>query len=239
MKTRFITVTIFSLLTVALTAGDLDGYWSCDALNNQIEIIYTREGIKVRYVNTPGHDDWNYYTSYGGNAYRDRAGNCFTLRGANLEFCTADRRIINNFYRSGNYQDRNRTDRYGRNDDRNWDRSDNWRDNDWRTTDRDRRDRDGWNNYYRLYEGKWHNHSTGTHIHVDLSRRSLRIKFHGERWFEVTERNRGLFVDRRGNEFYFRGEGIEYRSSDGDLLMKFYNDDRCVHRDDYRSDYWR
>ena len=98
--------------------------------------------------------------------------------------------------------------------------------------DREWRDRDNWNKYYRIYEGKWHNHTTGTHIHVDLSRRSLRIKFHGEKWYEVVERSRGLFVDRRGNEFYFRGDGIEYRSNGGDLMMRFYHDDRCGHRDD-------
>ena len=131
-----------------------------------------------------------------------------------------------NDYNDRDYRDRDRTDR-------DWnDRNRNGRDNEWR-------DRDNWNKYYRIYEGKWHNHTTGTHIHVDLSRRSLRIKFHGEKWYEVVERSRGLFVDRRGNEFYFRGDGIEYRSNGGDLMMRFYHDDRCGHRDDYREEYWR
>jgi hypothetical protein len=48
--------------------------------------------------------------------------------------------------------------------------------------DRDwnKKDRDNWNNYYKSYEGKWHNHTTGEKIIVDLTRRNLRIKFAGE-----------------------------------------------------------
>lgn len=237
MKTRLFTTAIFSMISFELFAGILDGRWRCETNRSEIEIVYTREGIKVRQAN---RDAWDNFSEYTTNGYRDRYGNCYTMRGDVLEYCSADRRNIFNFSRINNsnwdrsyndyndrdYRDRDRTDRDWNGRDRNW------RDNEWR-------DRDNWSKYYRIYEGKWHNHTTGTHIHVDLSRRSLRIKFHGEKWYEVVERSRGLFVDRRGNEFYFRGEGIEYRSNGGDLMMRFYHDDRCGHRDDYREEYWR
>lgn len=230
MKTRFFTSTLFSLLTLSLLAGDLDGFWRSGDRGKDLEVLYTTRGIKVRSMNGPA-DVWDHYDRIENNQFRDQRGNCFSLRGNVLEWCTADRRNTIRYSRS----DR---DERGRDD-----RDRNFNDRDWNgnTSNRDwsRRDRDSWNDYYRSYEGKWHNHTTGQHIHIDLSRRSLRIKFHGERWFEVIERNRGLFVDKRGNEFLFRNDGIEYRSADGDLSMKFYCDERCAHRDDYRSEYWR
>lgn len=233
MKARLFTTMLSTLLTVGLFAGDLDGYWRTADRDRDIEIMYTTHGIKVRASNRSS-STWDAYTRYDNNKYKDQRGNCFSLYGNTLEWCTADRRTIINYSRYTND---------GRHDAPNDYRDDRNRDGDYRS-DRDQdqwrqNDRNGWNNYYRTYEGKWHNHSTGTHIHVDLSRKSLKIKFHGERWYEVFERNQGLFVDKRGNEFKLRGDQIEYRSSDGDLFMKFYCDDRCDHREDYRSDYWR
>jgi len=228
MKTRIFTTAILSTLTFFLFAGDLDGYWRCTENNMNIEIMYTREGIKVRNAGR-NMNEWDFYNKLDNNRYRDNRGNSYSFNGRGLEWITQDGRHSYLFSRynpteSGSWGNENRN--YKDYNDRNY------RDNDWR-------DREGWNKYYKVYEGKWHNHSTGTHIHVDLSRRSLRIKFHGEKWFEVIERNRGLFVDRKGNEFIFRGDAIEYRSNDGDLIMKFFNDDRCNHRDDFRSEYWR
>ncbi len=229
MKTRFFTTMMLSLLSVFLFAGDLDGYWQCATNNSRIEVIYTRDGIKVRSLERGG-DNWDYYRSYGNNAYRDGSGNCYTLRGNSFEYCSFDKRNVYNFARSN---------RDFRNDSWNSEGYNTNRDNDYNGTNGDRRDRESWNNYYENFEGKWHNHTSGTHIQVDLKRRNLRIKFHGDRWFDVYERSRGLFVDQKGNQFVFRGNNIEYRSNDNDLVMVFYNDDRCTHRDDYRSEYWR
>lgn len=243
MKTRIFTSFIFSLFTVVLAAGDLDGYWYCADHNSNIEIMYTTKGIKVRDLDR-GAEDWEFYNRMDNNRYRDNRGNVYFFNGSGLEWNTPGRAMTHHYSRKGNPSNATWNDR-GRND-RDWEdhpgnagNGRDERDRDAWKNDRDGRNRDGWNAYYRNYEGKWHNHSTGTHIHVDLSRRSLRIKFHGERWYEVFERNRGLFVDRKGNEFFFRGDGIEYRAYEGDLIMKFYNDDRCYHRDDFRSEYWR
>lgn len=223
MKTKFFTTAMLSTLSFVLFAGDLDGYWRCAESNMNIEIMYTKEGIKVRPADRT-NNVWDFYNKLDNNQYRDNRGNSYNFTGRGLEYYTPDRRVTYSF------------SRYNQNENNNWSNSNrddrNYRDSDFR-------DRDSWNKYYKGYEGKWHNHSTGTRIHVDLSRRSLRIKFQGEKWFEVVERNRGLFVDRKGNEFIFRGEGVEFRSNDGDLIMKFHQDDRCNHRDDFRSDYWR
>lgn len=228
MKTTIFTTAFSLLLSFIGFAGDLDGYWRCLDKDMNIEIMYTREGIKVK-NNLRNSDAWEYYNKSDNNRYRDQKGNSYSLSGRGLEWSTPDGRVSYLFSRyqpsettNRDYSNRNKPDYNDRN----------YRDNDFR-------DKDNWNKYYRGFEGKWHNHSTGTHIHVDLSRRSLRIKFHGEKWFEVIERNRGLFVDRKGNEFIFRGDAIEYRSNDGDLIMKFFNDERCNHRDDFRSEYWR
>ncbi|HNR06785.1 MAG TPA: hypothetical protein PKM27_05660 [Saprospiraceae bacterium] len=238
MKTRIFTSFLFSLFTVAIVAGDLDGYWYCADHHSNIEVMYTTKSIKVRNPDREP-DHWELYNRFENNRYRDNRGNVYYFNGSGLEWNAPGRGIAHHYTRNsspsgGNWRDPGRNDRgWG---DRPGNAGGGW-------NERDRggwtNDRDGWNGFYKPYEGKWHNHSTGTHIHVDLSRRSLRIKFHGEKWHEVFERNRGLFVDRKGNEFIFRGEGIEYRAHEGDLIMKFYNDDRCFHRDDYRAEYWR
>lgn len=226
MKTTIFTTAFSSLLTFFSLAGDLDGYWRCLEKNMDIEIMYTMQGIKVR-SSDRNNNEWDHYNKLDNNRYRDFRGNSYSFNGQGLEWSNPDRRVSYLFsrYNPGEYRESPTRDNREY-DDRNY-------------RDNDLRDKENWNRFYRDYEGKWHNHSTGTHIHVDLSRRSLRIKFHGEKWFEVFERNRGLFVDRKGNEFIFRGDGIEYRSNDGDLIMKFFHDDRCNHRDDFRSDYWR
>lgn len=235
MKTTIFTSAFSLLLGVIGFAGDLDGYWRCLEKNMNIEIMYTREGIKVK-PSDRNSNEWDYYNKLDNNRYRDNRGNSYSFTGRGLEWTNADGRVAYLFSRynpdeTGSWRNSDRDNKdYNDRNYRDYDR--NYRDNGYR-------DKDNWNKYYRIYEGEWHNHSTGTHIHVDLSKRSLRIKFHGEKWFEVYERNRGLFVDRKGNEFIFRGDGIEYRSSDGDLIMKFFNDDRCNHRDDFRSEYWR
>lgn len=241
MKTRIFTSFILSFLTVVLAAGDLDGYWYCADHNSNIEVMYTTKGIKVRDLDR-GSDHWDFYNRMDNNRYRDNRGNVYFFNGSGLEWNAPGRATSFHYSRKGNQSGDTRNEP-GRNG-RGWENGsanvggDEW-ERDGRNRERDSRNRDGWNAYYKNYEGKWHNHSTGTHIHVDLSRRSLRIKFHGEKWYEVFERNRGLFVDRKGNEFVFRGDGIEYRAHEGDLIMKFYNDDRCYHRDDFRSEYWR
>lgn len=241
MKTRFFTFTLLSLITCSLIAGDLDGYWRSTDQNRDIEVMYTTHGIKVR--PSQYSNDWENYNRFENNRYRDQRGNCFSLIGNILEWCTPDRRNIvnyNKYNQNDSYIQKNEQEWNGREKNKDWNRRDN--DRRWNENSREgwnRKDRDSWASYYKAYEGKWHNHTTGEHIHVDLSRRSLKIKFHGERWHEVFERNRGLFVDQRGNEFVFRNDRIEFRSSDGDLLMRFYCDDRCDHRDEYRSEYWR
>lgn len=236
MKTRIFTSFIFSLFTVVLAAGDLDGYWYCADHNSNIEVMYTTKGIKVRDLDR-GSDNWDFYNRMENNRYRDNRGNVYFFNGSGLEWNTSGKGTIYHYARKGNTSD-GQWNNPGRND-RGWENRPAPTGGRGDERDRDGRNRDGWNTYYRNYEGKWHNHSTGTHIHVDLSRKSLRIKFHGEKWYEVFERNRGLFVDRKGNQFIFRGDGIEYRAHEGDLNMKFYNDDRCYHRDDFRSEYWR
>ncbi len=226
MKTTIFTTAFSSLLTFLSFAGDLDGYWRCLENNMDIEIMYTREGIKVKNANR-NNQEWDHYNKLDNSRYRDARGNMYSFNGRDLEWSTRDGRgsYLFSRYNPGDYRGNSNRDTRDYNDR-------NYRDN-------ELRNKENWNRFYRTYEGKWHNHTTGTHIHADLSRKSLRIKFHGEKWFEVFERNRGLFVDRKGNEFIFRDDGIEYRSNDGDLIMKFFHDDRCNHRDDFRSEYWR
>ncbi|MBK8776358.1 MAG: hypothetical protein IPO25_02740 [Saprospiraceae bacterium] len=238
MTARFFITTLFSLLTLILIAGEVDGIWRSRDQSRGIEVMNTHYGIRVRSLDH-GSNTWETYSNYGANRYKDQRGNCYTLIGGTLEWCTPDRRNIINYTRSGrgNSNDWNERDRSSRND--NYNRSGQYGQNDDNDRNWSRSDRDNWNAYYKSYEGKWHNHSTGTRINVDLTRRSLRIKFKGERWYEVIERSRGLFVDQRGNEFSFRGDVIEYRAKDGDLLMRFFCDTRCDHRDDYRTDYFR
>lgn len=258
MKNRLFTLVMISLLTFTLYGGDLDGLWQSSDQNRNIEIMYTSNGIKARSAGAYSNN-WIQYDRLDNNRYRDSRGNCLSLRGSLLEWCTADRRQVVTYSRlntseprygnsgahgNGNLpypntqdpdRDTHRTDdRYDRND-----RDGRWSDRGYGQHEWNSRDRASWNNYYQAYEGKWHNHTTGQRIQVDLTRRSLRIKFKGESWFEVFERNRGLFVDQRGNEFIFNGDNITYHSFDGDLSMKFYNDDRCGHHGDFRSEYWR
>lgn len=236
MKTRFVTTGILTLFTVLVFAGDLEGLWRNEQRNMNIEVLYTRNGIKVRSADRG--NDWNEYRAFDNNRYRDNFGNCYSFNANGLEYCTADRSNIINFSRYNPVHNGYDNGRYGSENDwnRGHDQEDRW-DNRWGRDNR--RNRDHWIDYYRNYEGRWHNHTTGQRINVDFDRGSLRIKFQGNRWFDVQERNRGLFVDQRGNQFYFANDGIEYRSYDGDLNMKFYNDDRCLHREDFRSDYWR
>lgn len=259
MKNRLFTLVMISLLTFTMYGGDLDGLWRSFDQNRSIEIMYTTNGIKARSGGTYGND-WINYDRFDNNRYKDSHGNCLSLYGSTLEWCTSDRRQVVNYsrlntsenrygvpggYSDGNNQNipntydprqsnRHNDDRHDRNS-----RDGRWNDRGYNQQDWNARDRASWNNYYQAYEGKWHNHTTGQRIQVDLTRHSLRIKFKGESWFEVFERNRGLFVDQRGNEFSFNGDNITYRSFDGDLSMKFYNDDRCGHNGDFRSEYWR
>lgn len=252
MKTKLFTTLMFSLCALSIFAGDLEGYWRSIDQTRNMEVLYTSRGIKARQSDRPGAE-WINYDRFDDNRYRDARGNYLSFSGNSLEWCTADRRQVINYsrnsnntnYNSGSYNSGSRpSDWSGGNDPRsNYGRNDNadrgWNDRERSDRDWNKRDRDSWNNYYKSYEGKWHNHTTGEKIIVDLTRNSLRIKFKGERWFDVVERNRGLFVDKRGNEFSFRDDQIVFHSTDGDLSMRFYGDARCDHHDDYRSEYWR
>ena len=251
MKASIYSALLLSMLTFNIFAGDLDGFWRSTDQRRNIEIIYTTNGIKARSAGQYGSNDWINYDRFENNRYRDARGNCFSLSGNTLEWCTADRRELINYthYSNNAYGNSNSNRDHGGYSDHDRQRNDQGNDRNWNDRDRNRdrnngdswngRDRDSWNSYYKSYEGNWHNHTTGQRISVDLTRRSLRIKFRGERWIEVSERNRGLFVDQLGNQFIFNTNYIEFRSNDGDLSMRLYNDDRCVHHDDYRSEYYR
>ena len=162
MTARFFITTLFSLLTLILIAGDVDGIWRSRDQSRSLD---------------QGSGACETYSNYGANRYKDQRGNCYTLIGGTLEWCTPDRRNIINYTRSGrgNSNDWNERDRSSRND--NYDRSGQYGQYDDNDRNWSRSDRDNWNAYYKSYEGKWYNHSTGTRINVDLTRRNLRIKF--------------------------------------------------------------
>jgi hypothetical protein len=232
MKTNWFTLAMILWVPLFVQAGPIDGFWQCTSNNTRLEVIPTSGGIKVRVIEN-GNYPWNFFNASGQSKFIDDRGYYYLLKEDRLEFYGRDRNLPIIYLRDGNvegngWNPRGNQPSFDRDPRRDW-------------TDRngDRRERESWNSYYRNYEGRWHNHSTGERIAVDLSRRSLRIKFRGERWFEVFEYQRGLFRDRRGNEFAFRRNEIEYRSSDQDLIMRFFNEDQCRHDHDFRADYWR
>ncbi|MBP8942808.1 MAG: hypothetical protein KBG76_11430, partial [Saprospiraceae bacterium] len=117
MTARFFITTLFSLLTLILIAGDVDGIWRSRDQSRGIEVMNTNYGIRVRSLDQ-GSGAWETYSNYGANRYKDQRGNCYTLIGGTLEWCTPDRRNIINYTRSGrgNSNDWNEYDRSSRND---------------------------------------------------------------------------------------------------------------------------
>jgi hypothetical protein len=128
---------LFSLWTVSIFAGDLDGFWRSTDLSKQIEVMYTTNGIKARQADRYGND-WVSFNRLDNNRYRDNRGNSLSLFGSTLEWCSPDRRQIINYTRYNSTDSHNRYGDYGNGPNNNG-RND-YRDRDW--NDRDRSDHD-------------------------------------------------------------------------------------------------